>query len=80
MELTQIISTVRELSSTDRLLLLQFLVNDLVRESGLTSLTIKGDYPESNQNIPISYGLHDSFEAAAILAIALAAKKATVHG
>jgi hypothetical protein len=25
-------------------------------------------YPESNRNIPTSHGLHDSFEAAAILA------------
>jgi hypothetical protein len=80
MELTQLIPTVRELSSTDRLLLLQFLVNDLVRESGLTSLTIEGEYPESNRNIPTSSGLHDSFEAAAILATALAANKAKVHG
>ena len=80
MELTQLIPTVRELSSTDRLLLLQFLVNDLVRESGLTPLSIGGDYPESTQNIPTSYGLHDSFAAAAILATALEAKKATVHG
>ena len=80
MELIQLIPTVRELSSTDRLLLLQFLVNDLVRESGLTPLTIEGDYPEPNQNIPTSYGLHDSFEAASILATALEVKKAQVHG
>ena len=79
MELTQIIPTVRELSSTDRLLLLQFLVNDLVREAGLIPLTIGEDYPESNRNIPTSYGLHDSFDAAAILATALEAKKAKVH-
>ena len=71
MELTQLIPTVRELSSTDRLLLLQFLVNDLVREAGLAPLNIGVDYPESNQNVLTSYGLHDSFEAAAILATVL---------
>lgn len=80
MELTQLIPTIRELSSTDRLLLLQFLVNDLVREAGLTPLNIGQEPTKSNQNIPTGYGLHDSFEAVAILATALAAKKATVHG
>ena len=80
MELTQLIPTVQELSSTDRLLLLQFLVNDLVQEAGLTPLSIERDHPKSNQNISTGYGLHDSFEAAAILATALAAKKAIVHG
>jgi hypothetical protein len=80
MELQQLIPSIRELSSVDRLLLLQLLVNDLVRESALTPLSIDATDPESNRNISTSHGLHDSFEAAAILATALEVKKATVHG
>jgi hypothetical protein len=80
MELEQLIASIRELSSVDRLLLLQLLVNDLVDRSGLTPLSMDLTNPESNGNISTNHGLYDSFEAAAILAKALEVKKATLHG
>jgi hypothetical protein len=77
MELKQLIPSIGELSSVDRLLLLQLLVNDLVDRSGLTPLNMDVNDPESNGNISTNHGLHDSFEAAAILAKALELQKAT---
>ncbi len=46
-------------------------LSDLLKESGLTPLDVEGK--------AVSLGLHDSFEAAAILAKALAEEKATTH-
>ncbi|TRU28470.1 MAG: hypothetical protein EWV92_21720 [Microcystis aeruginosa Ma_MB_S_20031200_S102] len=51
------------LYSTDLVLLLNFLVAELLRKSGIVPLSIQDDLPRQ--------GLHDSFEAAAILAQAL---------
>jgi hypothetical protein len=72
MPLTELVPIVQELSHSDKLLLLHSLVSDLLKESGLTPLDVEGK--------TASLGLHDSFEAAAILAKALAEEKATSHG
>ena len=60
---TQIAPIVRQLSYSEKLLLLNFLVAELLKESGLLPLSPPDSFP--------SQGLHDSFEAAAILAQAL---------
>lgn len=64
MPLTELAPFLKELSYSDKLLLLQLLVGELVKESGLAPLYEQGKV--ANQ------GLHDSFEAAAVLAKALA--------
>jgi hypothetical protein len=69
---TQVVPLLRQLSHTEKLLLLNLLVADLLNESGLTPLSI--------QHSPTSQGLHDSFEAAAILSQMLANKKELTHG
>jgi len=53
-------------------LLLYLLVSELLRESGIVPLSIQDDLPRQ--------GLHDSFEAAAILAQALKEKQELTHG
>jgi hypothetical protein len=72
MPLTEILPLLKELSYSDKLLLLHFLVTELLKESGLIPLDI--------QNKVTSQGLYDSFEAAAVLAKALAEEKAKTHG
>ena len=72
MSLTELIPLLKELSHSDKLLLLNFLVTELLKESGLVPLDIEGKVA--------SQGLHDSFEAAAVLAKALAEEKVGTHG
>lgn len=72
MPLTEILPLLKELSHPDKLLLLHFLVAELLKESGLLPLDV--------QNQVGSQGLYDSFEAAAVLAKALAEEKAKTHG
>jgi hypothetical protein len=64
---TQLAPMLMQLSYSDKLLLLNFLVAELLRESGIVPLSIQDDLPRQ--------GLHDSFEAAAILAQALKEKQ-----
>lgn len=72
MPLTELLPVLSELSYSDKLLLLHFLVGELLKESGLTPLDAQGKVA--------SQGLHDSFEAAAVLAKALAEEKVATHG
>lgn len=72
MPLTELVPLLKELSHSDKLLLLNFLVAELLKESGLAPLDAQGK--AANQ------GLYDSFEAAAVLAKALAEEKAATHG
>lgn len=72
MPLTELVPLLKELSSSDKLLLLHFLVGELLKESGLV--------PLDTQDKVASQGLHDSFEAAAVLAKALAEEKLATHG
>lgn len=73
MSLTKLLPHLKELSQNDKLLLLHFLVNEMLNESGLV--------PLENQEQTSNLGLHDSFEAAAVLAKALAeAKKTPTNG
>lgn len=72
MPITEILPLLKDLSYSDKLLLLNFLVTALLKESGLTPLDAQS--PESSQ------GLHDSFEAATILAQALAEENMEKHG
>jgi len=69
---TQFAPMLRQLSHSDKLLLLNFLVAELLRESGIVPLSIQEDLPRQ--------GLHDSFEAAAILAQALKENQELIHG
>ena len=55
-----------------KLLLLNFLVAELLKDSGIVPMSIEDDLPRQ--------GLHDSFEAAAILAQALKEKQELTHG
>ena len=68
MPLTEILPLLKKWSHSDQLLLLNFVVAELLNESGLIPLDV--------QNKVASQGLHDSFEAAAVLAKALAEEKA----
>lgn len=72
MPFTELVPLLKELSHSDKLLLLHFLVTELLKESGLASLDTQGRVA--------SQGLYDSFEAAAVLAKALAEEKAATHG
>ncbi|WP_414619279.1 hypothetical protein [Calothrix sp. CCY 0018] len=73
MPLTELLPHLKDLSQADKLLLLHFLVSEMLNESGLV--------PLDTQNKTANSGLHDSFEAAAVLAQALAeAKKAPTNG
>ncbi|NEQ70736.1 MAG: hypothetical protein F6K21_35640 [Symploca sp. SIO2D2] len=71
MSLTEFMPLIKELSYSDKLLLLNFLATELLKESGLV--------PLENQGKVASQGLHDSFEAAAVLAKALAEEKVRTH-
>ena len=72
MPLTELVTLLKELSYSDKLLLLHLLVGDLLTEFGLVPLDKQGKV--ANQ------GLHDSFEAAAVLAKALAEENVATHG
>ena len=69
---TQFAPLLKQLSSSDKLLLLNFLVAELLKDSGIVPMSIQDDLPRQ--------GLHDSFEAAAILAQALKEKQELTHG
>jgi hypothetical protein len=69
---TQLVPILKQLSHSEKLLLLNFLVTELLKESGLMPLPM--------QDSLSSHGLHDSFEAAAILAQALKEKQELTHG
>jgi hypothetical protein len=72
MPLTELVPLLKDLSYSDKLLLLHFLVAELLKESDLI--------PLNDQGKVASQGLYDSFEAAAVLAKALAEEKAATHG
>ncbi|OCR02180.1 hypothetical protein BCD67_06050 [Oscillatoriales cyanobacterium USR001] len=72
MSITEIIPTIQELSHSDKLLLLHFLMTELLKDSGLV--------PLETQGITGSQGLYDSFDAAVVLAQALAEEKVTTYG
>ncbi|WP_448283969.1 hypothetical protein [Phormidesmis priestleyi] len=72
MSLPELVPLLKELSHSDKLLLLHFLVTELLRESNLVSLDA--------QDKVGSQGLHDSFEASAVLAKALAEEKMVTQG
>ncbi len=72
MPLAELVPLLKELSHSDKLLLLNFLVAELLSESGLVPLDAQGRVA--------SQGLYDSFEAAAVLAKALAEEKVATHG
>ncbi|KAM3101745.1 hypothetical protein ACKFKF_07030 [Phormidesmis sp. 146-12] len=72
MSLPELVPLLKELSHSDKLLLLRFLVTELLKESSLV--------PLDTQSKAGSQGLHDSFEAAAVLAKALAEEKVITHG
>jgi hypothetical protein len=72
MSFTELIPLLKELSYSDKLLLIHFLTTELLAESGLVALETQGKVA--------SQGLYDSFEAAAVLAKALAEEKTATHG
>jgi hypothetical protein len=74
MPLTEFVPLLKGLSYTDKLLLLHFLIAELLKESGLIPIDVQ------DQDKVASQGLHDSFEAAAVLAKALAEEKVATHG
>jgi hypothetical protein len=74
MPLTELLPLLKELSYSDKLLLLHFLVTELLKESGLTPLDVQ------ERDRVASQGLYDSFEAAAVLAKALTEEKVATHG
>ncbi|WP_293333507.1 hypothetical protein [Microcoleus sp. CAWBG58] len=74
MPLIELAPLLKELSYSDKLILLQFLVAELLKESGLTPLDLQ------DRDKVASQGLYDSFEAAAVLAKALTEEKVATHG
>lgn len=74
MPLTELVPLLKELSYSDKLLLLHFLVTELLKESGLNPLDVQ------DRDKIASQGLYDSFEAADVLAKALTEEKVTTHG
>lgn len=74
MPLTEFVPLLKGLSYADKLLLLHFLIAELLKESGLIPIDVQ------DQDKVASQGLHDSFEAAAVLAKALAEEKVATHG
>ncbi|MBC6434476.1 hypothetical protein FM036_29420 [Nostoc sp. HG1] len=72
MLLTELIPQLKELSYTDKLLLMHFLATELLKELSLV--------PLDAEDKVASLGLYDSFEAAAVLAKALAEEKAATNG
>jgi hypothetical protein len=65
MTLTELIPGVQSLSYDDKILLLNLVTGELVKDAGLASAT---------RQVPVTAGsgLHDSYEAAAVLAQFLA--------
>jgi hypothetical protein len=65
MTLTELIPGVKSLSYDDKILLLNLVTGELVKDAGLASVT---------PQVPVTAGsgLHDSYEAAAVLAQFLA--------
>jgi hypothetical protein len=72
MPITELLPHLKELSHADKLLLMHFLVSELLEESGLV--------PLDAQNKAANLDLRNSFEAAAVLAKALAEEKAAKNG
>jgi hypothetical protein len=72
MPLIEVLPLLKELSHSDKILLLHFLVTELLKESNLA--------PLDTEDRTSSQGLYDSFEAAAVLAKALAEEKTAKHG
>lgn len=72
MPFTELVPILKELSHSDKLLLLHFLVAELLKESDLVPLDAQGRVA--------SLGLYDSFAAADVLAKAIAEEKAATHG
>jgi hypothetical protein len=72
MPIVEILPLLKDLSYSDKLLLLHFLLTTLLKESGLE--------PLEPQNQQARQGLHDSFEAAAVLAKALTEENVVTHG
>lgn len=72
MSLNELVPLLKELSYSDKLLLLHSLVAELLKESELVPLDVQAKVA--------SQGLHDSFEAAAVLAKALAEENVATHG
>ncbi|MGK7889132.1 MAG: hypothetical protein AB4042_07335 [Leptolyngbyaceae cyanobacterium] len=61
--MSELIPRIKELSDSDKLLLLHALVTQLIEDNGLVALNA--------QSVESPQGLHDSFEAVAVLAQAL---------
>ncbi|MDX2239722.1 MAG: hypothetical protein NW224_03460 [Leptolyngbyaceae cyanobacterium bins.302] len=74
MPLTELVSLLKELSYSEKLLLLHFLVTELLKDSGLSPLSAQ------DHDRVASQGLYDSFEAAAVLAKALAEEEVATYG
>lgn len=72
MPLAELMPFLKELSQSEKLLLINYLTAELLEESGLV--------PLNSHNKVASQGLHDSFEAAAVLAKALAEGNTATHG
>jgi hypothetical protein len=72
MVVAELLPLLQELSYTDKLQILHFLTSELLNDAGLST----GEKP-NGASIP---SLHNSFEAAAVLAQALAEHQATTHG
>ena len=69
MSLNELLPHVKALSHDDKLLLLHALVTQMVQDAGLTPLDMQNGTVRDRQT---PQGLHDSFEAASVLAQALA--------
>ncbi len=72
MPLTELLPQLKGLSYTDKLQLLHFLITELLNEAGVTPL-------DTQEGVAIP-NLQNSFEAAAVLAKALAEHQAAKHG
>ncbi|MEG3976742.1 hypothetical protein QT970_19265 [Microcoleus sp. herbarium8] len=72
MQLAELLPLVKDLPHTDKLLLLNFIVSELLQESGIVPLEEQGKASSTNS--------YNSFEAAAVLAKALSEEKAVKHG
>lgn len=72
MPLTELLPLIKELSHTDKLQLLHLLSTDLLKDAGLV--------PSKAQDVESMPDLSDSFEAAAVLAKALAEEQSVTHG
>lgn len=72
MPLTELLPLLKELSYTDKLKLLHLLSTELLKDAGLAPLKA-----QDTESIP---NLSDSFEAAAVLAKALAEEQSVTHG